>query len=217
MQGRRVYLAAAAVAAITMGAADTRAAGEDVAAKGAAVFEENCSACHQPGGTGQVGTAPSLVNDEFLSAASTRFLKATILQGREGTAMPPFDGVLAETDVAAVIAYLRSHAKAPLRGDALDREKPAKGDATKGAALFASTCSGCHGPRGEGYEAEGSGTAIGKPGFLATASDGFIRATVHKGRSTTPMHGFRGPEGLANLTVAEIEDVVSFLRTAPGK
>jgi cbb3-type cytochrome c oxidase subunit III len=219
MEGHtRMFRVAATFAmAILMGTSSANAGAKNDAARGAAVFEENCVACHQSAGAGLVGTAPSLVNPEFLGAASSRFLQATISHGREGTAMPPFGDTLKPDEIKAVVAYLRSFAKAPGQGDKIDREKPAKGDAANGRQIFASICAGCHGASGEGYEAEGSGTAIGKPGFLTAASDGFIRATLRSGRSGTPMHGFRGPEGLANLSVAEIDDVITYLRTAPGK
>lgn len=208
---------AAAIAGLTLGAVAHAAPNGSQITAGAAVFEENCAACHQSGGIGQPGTAPSLVNPELLRFASNRFLEATILQGREGTAMPPFGEMLKPEEVSAVIAYLRSFGKGRTEGDKTDRDKPAAGDVVNGGKLFADICSTCHGTRGEGYEAEGSGTAIGAPGFLSTASDGFIRATVRYGRSNTKMRGFHGPEGLANLSAKEIDDIITYMRTALNK
>lgn len=74
-------------------------------------------------------------------------------------------------------------------------------------------CSTCHGTSGNGYESEGAGTAIGLPGFLSKASDGFIRETIKKGRSNTRMLAFQGPDGLANLSDQEIDDVIVYLRS----
>ena len=65
---------------------------------------------------------------------------------------------------------------------------------------------------GDGYEAGGTGTAVGLPGFLDKATDGFIRETIKRGRSNTRMRGFQGPEGLANLSDREIDDVIVYLR-----
>lgn len=216
--GVQTTIGVGAIVGLVLGASLANAAPKgDPAAVGAAVFEENCVACHQSAGIGQPGTAPSLVSPEFLKFASNRFLETTIREGREGTAMPPFGEMLKPQDIKAVVAYLRSFGKGKSEGDKIDREKPAKGDAQSGAHLFADICSTCHGPRGEGYEAEGSGTAIGAPGFLANASDGFIRATVRYGRSNTKMRGFHGPEGLANLSNQEIDDVITYMRTALNK
>ena len=55
-------------------------------------------------------------------------------------------------------------------------------------------------------------TAIGLPGFLDKASDGFIRETIKNGRSNTRMRGFQGSDGLANLSDREIDDIIVYLR-----
>ncbi len=69
------------------------------------------------------------------------------------------------------------------------------------------------GPNGDGYAAGGTGTAIGKAGTLNKVSDGFLRTTIKHGRSNTRMLGFSGPEGLANLSDQEVEDIIVYLRT----
>lgn len=193
------------------------AANAEIVEKGKAVFAENCVACHQEGGVGLPGTAPSLVNKEFLSIASDRFLSGTIHDGRPDTPMPPFGDMLQPDQIQAVIAYLRSFAKLPYRGDEIDKEAPANGDVSIGQQRFASICAMCHGTHGEGYEAGSAGTAIGKAGFLDKASDGFIRATIREGRSNTPMHGFMSANGLANLSYAEVDAIISYLRSTQGK
>ncbi len=184
----------------------------DDARAGRIVFEENCAACHQADAGGKPGLAPSLINKEFLAAASDRFLKATILEGRGDTQMMPFKEVLNERQVNAVIAFLRSHISIPSRGMMVDEDRQAMGDPRLGKRWFAQVCAGCHGPRGEGYAGEGSGTAIGKKGFLSKASDGYIRYIIKNGRSNTPMRSFSGPEALANLNDREIDDIISYLR-----
>ena len=192
-------------------------ASAQLVAEGKAVFDENCVACHQQGAVGLPGTAPSLVNKDLLSIASDRFLAQTIHDGRPDTPMPSFADVLKPDQIKAVIAYLRSFAKEPYRGDDIDAEAPSKGDVLLGQERFQEICSACHGPNGEGYSAGGSGTAIAKVGFLSKASDGFIRATIREGRSGTPMHGFTGSEGLARLSYQEIDGIIAYLRTMQGK
>ncbi len=186
-------------------------------AEGKAVFDGNCVPCHQPGGVGLPGTAPSLANKDLLGIASDRFLSQTIHDGRPDTPMPPFDDVLKPGQIKAVIAYLRSLVKVPSRGDAIDAEAPVHGDVQLGRERFEEICAACHGIRGEGYEAGGSGTAIAKIGFLSKASDGFIRATIQQGRAGTPMRTFVGASGLARLSNQEIDGIIAYLRSVQGK
>ncbi len=82
---------------------------------GAAVFEEQCSACHQPKGEGVAGQFPPLANnrDIFLDRD---FPVRVVLFGMKGkiaadgkdfdAEMPPLD-VLSDQEIAAVVAYVR--------------------------------------------------------------------------------------------------------------
>ncbi len=187
-----------------------------LAQAGKIVYEQNCVFCHQADAIGKPGLAPSLTNQEFLELASDNFIKSTIRDGRPGTSMPPF-GHLAAKDIDAVVAFLRSHAKRPNISAKIDAEPRSQGDERLGKFWFDSICSTCHGPNGDGYSAGGTGTAIGKLGFLDKASDGFIRETIRRGRSNTRMLGFRGPDAMANLSDSDIDDIVAYLRTNPSK
>jgi len=185
---------------------------QETIAKGEALYNQSCSVCHQADAIGKPGFAPSLTNQELLDTASNKFLLSTIRDGRMGTGMPPFS-YLGRDKIKAIVAYLRSHAKRPNKSAAVDSEHQAKGDAKRGAETFHLICSTCHGPVGDGYSAGGTGTAIGKAGFLDKASDGFIRQTIKFGRSNTRMLGFQGASGLANLDDQEIDDIIVYLRT----
>lgn len=179
---------------------------------GKELFKENCEVCHQADAIGQPGVAPSLTNQELLSISSDKFFEATIRDGREDTGMPPF-AHLGRKKVRAIVAFLRSHAKIPNRVAIVDAQPDAHGDPRLGKQWYAYICSTCHGVAGDGYEAGGTGTAIGLPGFLDKVSDGFIRETISKGRSNTRMLAFQGPTGLANLTDQEVDDIIVYLRT----
>jgi len=91
-------------------------------------------------------------------------------------------------------------------GVALDpvEDTPVVGDVAKGAATYAEHCASCHGAKGEGV----TGTALGNPVFLATASDAFMHYTVREGRPGTPMPAFA-----QTITDEEIGHVVAFLRS----
>jgi len=175
------------------------------------LFDENCVVCHQADAIGEPGIAPSLTNPELLSISSDKFLMSTIRDGRADTSMMPFDH-LGRKNVRAIVAYLRSHANGPNRSEEVDAQPDAHGDPRLGEQWYNNICSTCHGVDGDGYEAGGTGTAIGLAGFLDKASDGFIRETIKHGRSNTRMLPFQGPTGLANLTDEEIDDIIVYLR-----
>jgi len=187
-----------------------------LAGAGKAVYEQNCIFCHQADAIGKAGFAPSLTNQEFLEFVSDKFLMATIRDGRSGTGMPPFSH-LGRKDVEAVVAYLRQHAKLANRAAEVDAQPRSQGDERLGRFWFDSICSTCHGPNGDGYIAGGTGTAIGKAGFLDKATDGFIRETIIKGRSNTRMIGYGGPDSMANLSKGDVNDIIAYLRTVPSK
>jgi len=178
---------------------------------GRVLYVQNCIACHQADAIGKPGVAPSLVNQELLATASDKFLLGTIRDGRPGTGMPPFS-YLGRKKIKAIVAYLREHTDVPNRSAEVDAQPRAQGDPRLGEVWFRDICSTCHGIRGDGYEAGGTGTAIGKKGFLSKASDGFIRTTISEGRSNTRMLGFQGASGLADLSDQEVDDIIVYLR-----
>jgi len=130
--------------------------------------------------------------------------------------MPPF-GYLGGETINAIVVYLKSFARLPHRAREIDAQPKSKGNWRRGKKQFENNCLGCHGPKGNGYSAGGTGTAIGKAGFLRKVSDGFIRTTIKEGRSNTRMRSFQGPGGLANITNQEVEDIIAYLRTVPSK
>ncbi len=187
-------------------------ADESVIQTGEKLYKQNCMICHQADAIGKPGMAPSLTNKELLANASDKFFKETIRDGRPGTGMPPF-AHLNQDNIKAIIAYLRSHTEEPNRAAEIDTQPDAHGDPRPGKQWFAQICATCHGVKGDGYIAGGTGTAIGKEGFLGKVSDGFIRTTIKEGRSNTRMLGFQGPAGIANLSDQEIDDSITYLRT----
>jgi len=200
-----------AIVAVTPALADNAQIKE-----GAQLYNQNCVVCHQADAIGKPGFAPSLTNKEFLTVASDKFLLGTIRDGRMGTGMPPF-AHLGRAKAEAIVAFLRSHTQIPNRSAQVDAQPASQGDPRLGKFWFDQICSTCHGPKGDGYASGGTGTAIGKQGFLGKASDGFIRVTIRDGRSNTRMLGFRGESGLANLSDREIDDIIAYLRTVPSK
>lgn len=81
-----------------------RVAGD--AARGQAVYAQQCAACH--GADGEGGTGTALGNAAMLALTSDKFLRHAIANGRQGTPMPAFDGVLSAREIDDVTAFLRS-------------------------------------------------------------------------------------------------------------
>jgi cytochrome c oxidase cbb3-type subunit 3 len=169
-------------------------------------------ACHQQGGTGKMGFAPSIRNRDFLAIASDEFIRETIQKGRVGTAMVARPD-LSEAVVSDIIAYLRD---LPIKNQVvveLDNEKVVQGDRVAGGKKFELYCAACHGDKGQGYISGGPGPGIGLAGFLNTASDDYILQTVKLGRIGTSMKSFIGAKGVANLEEQDVNDIIVFLRS----
>ena len=84
---------------------------------------------------------------------------------------------------------------------------------SNGKALFAALCVGCHGDEGKGRSAP----ALNNAGFLAAVTDGFLQATIARGRRGTAMRGWAASSfGFAELEPKEINDLVSYIRGWQG-
>ena len=173
---------------------------------GSAMYARYCALCHGADREGYAADeAPSLRSPELIGAATGGYLITAISHGRPGTAMSAFEdtqgGPLSHKAIHTLVDWLIFQAK-------VDREPVPDeviiGDASNGGKLYANYCANCHGTQGEG----GRGTSLANRVFLASASDAFIRYSIAKGRTGTPMPSFQG-----KLTDAEINDVVSFVRS----
>lgn len=73
---------------------------------GAELYARECVDCHGAEGEGVTGTA--LGNAAMLSLTPDRFLRHAIVNGRQGTDMPAFGETLADNEMDAITAFLRS-------------------------------------------------------------------------------------------------------------
>jgi cbb3-type cytochrome c oxidase subunit III len=187
---------------------------------GAQLFEGNCSSCHGVHGEGSSG--PQLNNPAFLKEASDGFLSATMALGRTGT---PMRAMLKGTSGLAqipkdkaqdIIAYMRLWDYDVKWRAARPVAEMSKRAIDSGRTKFDLYCAGCHGPAGKGQRdgPEYFAPALNNREFLNAASDGFLLATIARGRSRTPMRPFGiGTSGIAPLGENEINDIVSYIRT----
>jgi putative membrane protein len=91
-----------------VGAASTQGASAEVA-RGRAVYEAHCAACHQADGRGlNARLAADFVGDPSRLAKGDEALLRAIERGVPGTAMVGFAGRLSEAERRAALAYLRS-------------------------------------------------------------------------------------------------------------
>lgn len=83
-------------------------------ARGAQVYADNCAVCHGEAGGGldeapnAPNGAPSLNNPVFLATASDAFIHYSIVEGRPGTPMAAYAGVLTEQEIDDLVALIRS-------------------------------------------------------------------------------------------------------------
>jgi mono/diheme cytochrome c family protein len=183
------------------------------------LYELNCAGCH--GKTGQLGPAPPLKDRLFLAIVPDEELYRVIAEGRRGTPMPAFaknkGGTLTDEQVKVLASTLKSGwgtervdtSNVPPYSAPAAEAKPSKG---AGQRIFARSCAGCHGSKGEGGPHAG---AINDPAFLALISDQALRRIIITGRPDLGMPDYAQPEGrepgFKPLSSEEIEELVFLL------
>lgn len=185
---------------------DYRASGSQ--SYGKVLYEAHCASCHGRDGGGGIG--PAVGNKAFLDTASDGFLAASIREGRGNRAMRAFGkgrgGIvdLHDREIDDIVTYMRTW-------QSMDRgvlKGRVQGSENNGEELFGAMCAGCHGVDGVGNLAP----ALNNQGFLDAASDGFLQATILKGRAGTAMRSW-GNHGFAELTPQEVNDLTSYIRS----
>jgi cytochrome c oxidase subunit 2 len=80
---------------------------DDALAKGQAVFEDNCAACHRVSGLGLPPTFPALQGSALVQGEPAALIDV-VLKGRKGlSAMPAWQGSLSSEEIAATLSYIR--------------------------------------------------------------------------------------------------------------
>lgn len=137
---------------------------------GARLFIDNCAACHGREGHGNMRLgAPNLTDGDWLYGDSDEVMTSSIRDGRNG-AMPAWES-LGEQTVNQLTAYVLS-----LSGQIRETD-----DALAGKAVFASTCSACHGLEGKGNPLLGAPNLTDDI-WLHGGSREAIRQTIRDGR-----------------------------------
>jgi mono/diheme cytochrome c family protein len=113
----RVYRPHASLAVVA--ALQPRSEGDALFVNGQRVFTTYCSVCHQVTGQGLPGQFPPLAGSEWVAAPSPNRIIRLVLDGIQGPivvkgqnfngAMPPWRELLTDTDIAAVLTYVRGN------------------------------------------------------------------------------------------------------------
>jgi cytochrome c oxidase cbb3-type subunit III len=176
------------------------------------LYAGNCAGCH--GSNGKGGAAVSLSDPVFLAIANDAAIRRIAANGVSGTPMPAFaqsaGGMLTDKQLDAIVSGIRSWAKP----DYLQGVSPppyasqAAGDPHKGADVYATYCSACHGADGKGGT---KASSIVNGSFLALVSDQDLRTNVIVGRPDMDAPDWRGDVPGRPLSAQEISDVVAWL------
>jgi mono/diheme cytochrome c family protein len=93
------------------------AAGDPIMRAGAAIYTDECSACHTPGGAGVSRLFPALKGSPLVQSAEPTSLVHVVLEGNRAVvtdaaptapAMPAFGWKLSDRQVADVVTYIRN-------------------------------------------------------------------------------------------------------------
>jgi mono/diheme cytochrome c family protein len=185
--------------------------GGDLLAQGITIYAQQCVACHGGDGLG-TSLAPPL-NDPAVRAMSMEELDRIIRVGVAGTLMAGWESALGEDEITAALALITQWDQVPAGAiPAPEIEIPVTAQSIAlGADLFASSCSQCHGPEGQGTQRAPS---LNVKGYLADTSDGALQQIITLGVTGTAM-----PAWGDRMTEAEIQAIVGFIRawepTAP--
>lgn len=207
---------------------------------GKRIFISNCAVCHGDNGNGAMWTTASLNPPprDFTSPVAREELSrermiTSVTHGRPGTAMMAFNARLSDSDIGAVVEYIRQtfmrtevQDPAPIQNphQALAPARPIvaadlsmafpnglAGDVAKGRAFYMNNCFTCHGVEGNG-EGPRSSFIVPRPrNFLAdesrlTLNRPALMKAIALGKPGTVM-----PAWSKVLTDQEIADVAEFV------
>jgi mono/diheme cytochrome c family protein len=177
------------------------------------LYARNCSGCHGPDGKG--GVAIGLGDPVYLAIADDATIRRVTADGVAGTSMPAFaqhsGGMLTDAQIEVIIQGIRTRWGRP---DALrDADAPpyaaqGSGDPNRGAGVYGTYCSSCHGADGRGGKQANS---IVDGSYLALVSDQNLRTTVIVGRRDLGAPDWRGDVSGKPMSPDDISDVVAWL------
>ena len=182
---------------------------------GSLLYDQHCAVCHNSDGIGGIGLP---LKGKKMDSFPRAYLFRTIRYGRPGRVMPAFQK-LSDAQVNAIVDHIFTWSDNPERPQFPQHR--IEGDVANGQQLFSRHCASCH-----GYDGKSSGTgtgvtlsrvrdfdvippALNNPGFLASASDEWIKHTLVHGRPGTIMPA----QNALGLADEELNDLVAYIRS----
>jgi cytochrome c oxidase cbb3-type subunit 3 len=174
---------------------------------GKAIFNENCAACHAPGGAGRI-SFPVLADDDWLWGGNVAQIEQTIRHGIRAqdeetrtNIMPNFgsDSILTGEQIADVTAFVMS-----LSGEQADAAA-----AGRGKEVFTANCVACHGEQGKGN------LELGAPNLTDAIWLYGGDAKTIAAQVTKPRHGVM-PAWQGRLTDAQIKMLAVYVHSLGG-
>jgi cytochrome c oxidase cbb3-type subunit 3 len=176
------------------------------------LYGHNCAGCH--GASGKGGAAVPLGDPVFLAVADDAAIRHIAANGVSGTPMPAFaqsaGGMLTDKQIDALVRGLRFWAQPEILRDSNPPPYATQtpGDPHRGADVYATYCSACHGPNGRGGK---KASSIVSGSYLALVSDQDLRTNVIVGRPEMGAPDWRGNVPGKPMSPQEISDVVAWL------
>ena len=176
------------------------------------LYGQNCAGCHGTSGNG--GATIALRDPVFLAIADDAAIRRAAANGVRGTAMPAFaqsaGGMLTDKQIDAMVSGIRSWAQPGLLRGTTPPPYTAKtsGDLQRGADVYQTFCSSCHGPDGTGGK---KASSIADGSYLALVSDQHLRTTVIAGRPELGAPDWREDVAGRPMSDQETTDVVAWL------
>lgn len=185
--------------------------------RGAALYAEFCQACHGPQGE-PIAAGPAFNRTIAYHEDTTheRLASGYDSDPDDGVAMPAFaqsaGGVLSDQQISDLIGYMESWEG----GETPHLPEPAiapvnelvdyfgTGDATRGALVYAQSCYGCHGPQGEGRDADAFPP-------LEIAGDTFQIVSAAAEGSPNPYMPAFGQDSGGPLSASQLNDLEAYL------
>src|SRR5437899_7690073 len=180
------------------------------------LYGQNCAGCHGTSGNG--GATIALRDPVFLAVADAAAIRRAAPNGVRGTAMPAFaqsaGGMLTDKQIDVLVSGIRSWAQPGLLRGATPPPYAARtpGDLERGADVYQTFCSSCHGSDGTGGK---KASSLVGGSYLALVSDQYLRTTVIAGRPDLGAPDWRENVPGRPMSAQEVTDVVSWLVSRP--
>jgi mono/diheme cytochrome c family protein len=177
------------------------------------LYGDNCAGCHGPDGRG--GAAIPLGDPVYLAIADDKILRRAAADGIPGTSMPAFaqsaGGMLTAKQIDLIVSGIRERWSQP---SALNGANPppysstTPGDSARGAQVYQTFCSSCHGVAGKGTP---KASSIVDGSFLALLNDQQLRTIVIVGRPDLGAPDWRSNVPGTPMSAQDVSDVVAWL------